>query len=301
MLIAGGTCILVPRVSVESYAKLLKKEKPNYIAGVPTLYEGITRNPYMDGRGSLVAQGRVLGRRFALDRAQKEIRPVPQAARRDRAGARRIRHDGVRDRELPDAVRHVPRGQHRAAVSDTYYKIVKVGTTDEVPYGEEGEICLTGPSMMMGYVNQPEETAHTMQVHADGRTWVHTGDLGLMDEDGFVYFRQRIKRMSVTSGYNVYPSQLENILDAHEAVQMSCVIGVRDSYKMQKVKAFIVLRPGLQETPELMESIWEHCRRHIAKYAMPYEIEVRDSLPKTLVGKVAYTVLEKEELARQSA
>ena len=140
-----------------------------------------------------------------------------------------------------------------------------------------------------------------MQVHADGRTWVHTGDLGLMDEDGFVYFRQRIKRMIVTSGYNVYPSQLENILDAHEAVQMSCVIGVRDSYKMQKVKAFIVLRPGLQETPELMESIWEHCRRHIAKYAMPYEIEVRDSLPKTLVGKVAYTVLEKEELARQSA
>ena len=107
-----------------------------------------------------------------------------------------------------------------------------------------------------------------MQVHADGRTWVHTGDLGLMDEDGFVYFRQRIKRMIVTSGYNVYPSQLENILDAHEAVQMSCVIGVRDSYKMQKVKAFIVLRPGL---------------------------------PKTLVGKVAYTVLEKEELARQSA
>ncbi|MBD4335958.1 AMP-dependent synthetase, partial [Xanthomonas citri pv. citri] len=83
---------------------------------------------------------------------------------------------------------------------------------------------------------------------------VHTGDLGYMDADGFVYFRQRIKRMIVTSGYNVYPSQLENIIDAHDAVQMSCVIGVPDSYRMQKVKAFIVLRQGVEETPELMES-----------------------------------------------
>ena len=181
---------------------------------------------------------------------------------------------------------------------DTYYKVVRPGTIDEVPYGEDGEICLTGPTMMHGYVNQPEETASTLRRHDDGYVWLHTGDLGKMDEDGFIYFKQRIKRMIVTSGYNVYPSQLENIIDAHEAVQMSCVIGVPDSYRMQKVKAFVVLMPGVKDTPELKKELFEHCKKNIAKYAMPYEIEVRESLPKTLVGKIAYTVLEKEEQER---
>jgi long-chain acyl-CoA synthetase len=106
--------------------------------------------------------------------------------------------------------------------------------------------------------------------------------------------------MIITSGYNVYPSQVENIIDAHEAVQMSCVIGVRDEYKMQRVKAFVVLMPGHKDTPELRRSLKEHCEKHIAKYALPYEIEIREALPKTLVGKVAYTVLEKEE-AQKSA
>ena len=184
---------------------------------------------------------------------------------------------------------------------DTYYKIVKPGTTDEVPYGDEGEICLCGPSMMLEYINQPEETANTLKKHADGHVWLHTGDLGIMDQDGFIFFRQRMKRMIITSGYNVYPSQLENIIDAHHQVLMSCVIGVPDSYKMQKVKAFVVLRPNVLPTPALKEELMEHCRRHIAKYAMPYDIEFRTELPKTLVGKVAYTVLEKEEAEKQAA
>ena len=177
---------------------------------------------------------------------------------------------------------------------DTYYKIVKVGTEDEVPYGEEGEICLAGPTVMLEYVKHPEETARTRRVHADGMTWIHTGDLGVMDDEGFIYFRQRIKRMIITSGYNVYPSQIENILDAHEAVHMSCVIGVRDPYKMQKVKAFVVLKPGYEASDTTREMLMDYCRKHVAKYAMPYDIEFRDDLPKTLVGKVAYRVLEEE-------
>ncbi len=177
---------------------------------------------------------------------------------------------------------------------DTYYKIVKVGTEDEVPYGEEGEICLSGPTVMLEYVKHPQETAQTRRVHADGLTWIHTGDLGVMDEEGFIYFRQRIKRMIVTSGYNVYPSQIENILDAHEAVHLSCVIGVRDPYKMQKVKAFVVLKPGFEPSDTTRDMLMDYCRKHIAKYAMPYDIEFRDDLPKTLVGKVAYRVLEEE-------
>ena len=178
---------------------------------------------------------------------------------------------------------------------DTYYKIVKPGTEEEVPYGEEGEIALAGPTVMLEYVNHPEETANTLRRHADGYTWVHTGDLGVMDADGYIYFRQRIKRMIVTSGYNVYPSQIENLLDKHEYVHMSCVIGVRDPYKMQKVKAFVVLKPGFKPSEQVKQEILEYCRKNIAKYAMPYDIEFRDDLPKTLVGKVAYRILEEEE------
>ena len=116
-----------------------------------------------------------------------------------------------------------------------------------------------------------------------------------MDQDGYVYFKQRIKRMIITSGYNVYPSQLENIIDAHEAVQISCVIGVQDAIKVQKVKAFVVLKPDFEESDELKQSILEHCKKNIAKYAMPYDIEFRSELPKTRVGKIAYTELEREE------
>ena len=175
-----------------------------------------------------------------------------------------------------------------------------MGTTDEVPYGTDGEICLTGPSMMLGYLNHPQETADTMKLHDDGRTWVHTGDLGSMDEEGFVYFKQRIKRMIITSGYNVYPSQLENVLDAHELVQMSCVIGVPDPLKMQKIKAFIMLKPGVAPSDAVKQQLMDYCRQNMARYALPYDIEFRDQLPKTLVGKVAYRQLEEEELAKHA-
>ena len=147
---------------------------------------------------------------------------------------------------------------------------------------------------MLGYLNNEEETNNTLRTHEDGHIWLHTGDLGYMDSDGFIYFKQRIKRMIITSGYNVYPSQLENIIDAHPAVQISCVIGVKDDYKMQKVKAYIVLKNGVELTDEVKQSIVNHCKKNIAKYALPKEIEYRDSLPKTLVGKIAYTELEKE-------
>ena len=122
-----------------------------------------------------------------------------------------------------------------------------------------------------------------------------------MDDQGFVYFKGRAKRMIITSGYNVYPAQLENILDAHEFVQMSCVIGIPDSYKMQKVKAIVKLATGVEESEATKQAILDHCRKHVAKYAMPYDIAFRDDMPKTLVGKVAYRVLEEEELAKIKA
>ena len=182
---------------------------------------------------------------------------------------------------------------------DTYIKIVEPGTDKVLPYGEEGEILLAGPTVMKEYMNHPEETAETLRKHDDGLTWVYTGDLGYMDDEGFVYFRGRSKRMIVSSGYNIYPGQIENILDANENVQMSCVIGVPDDLKMQTVKAFIMLKPGLQKTEAMRDEIMTYCRKHIAKYALPREIEFRDELPKTLVGKVAYRLLEEEEAEKR--
>ncbi len=148
---------------------------------------------------------------------------------------------------------------------------------------------------MIGYYNRPDEDAITLIRHEDGHVWLHTGDLGYMDEEGFIYFRQRIKRMIITSGYNVYPSQIENVIDAYEAVQMSCVIGVKDDYKIQRVKAFVTLKPGYEPSDKLKGEIMAYLKKNVARYALPKEIEFRSELPKTLVGKIAYTVLEKEE------
>ena len=161
-----------------------------------------------------------------------------------------------------------------------------------------GEICIAGPTLMKEYINNPKETLQTLREHDDGKLYLHTGDLGYMDEDGFIYFVQRLKRMIVTSGYNVYPSQIENVIDSHEAVMFSTVIGVKDEVRIQKVKAFVVLKPGFSPTDEIKESIKSLCEKNIAKYALPREYEFRDNLPKTLVGKVAYRELEKEEEAK---
>ena len=144
----------------------------------------------------------------------------------------------------------------------------------------------------------PEETAEALRTHEDGLTWVYTGDLGSMDEAGFIYFKGRIKRMIISSGYNIYPAQLENIFDAHDKVHMSCIIGVPDSYRMHKVKAFIMLKEGVPATEATKEELMAYARKHIAKYAMPYDIEFRKELPTTLVGKVAYRQLEEEELKK---
>ena len=300
MLANGGRCILVPRFTAQSYAKLITKYRCNFIAGVPTLYEALLRLPSMDGADLSCLKGVFSGG----DSLSIELKKKFDAFLKAHNASIQIR-EGYGTTECVTASCLTPinmskEGSIGIPFPDTYYKIVKPGTDDEIPYGEEGEILLAGPTVMKEYINHPTETANTLRRHADGLTWLHTGDLGYMDEDGFIYFRGRIKRMIVSSGYNIYPGQLENILDAHEKVQMSCIIGVPDPYKMQKVKAFITLKPGIEPSDAIKEELMEYCRKNIAKYAMPYDIEFRDVLPKTLVGKVAYRKLEEEEVAKNS-
>ena len=298
MLVNGGCCILVPRFTAESYAKLLLKYRCNLIAGVPTLYEALLRLPKMKGADLSCLKGVYSGG----DSLSVELKKRFDKFLFDHHAAIQVR-EGYGLTECVTASCLTPlnmakEGSIGLPFPDTYYKIVKPGTQEEVPYGETGEICLSGPTVMLGYLGHEEENAQTLQKHPDGLTWVHTGDLGTMDEDGFVYFKQRLKRMIVTSGYNVYPSQLENVFDAHPLVQMSCVIGVPDELKMQKVKAFIMLKPGVVASQENKDILMAYARKHIAKYALPYDIEFRAELPKTLVGKVAYRKLEEEELSR---
>lgn len=301
VLINGGTCILVPQFTVDSYAGLLKKHKPNYIAGVPTLYEALLRLKKVEKLDLSQLEGIFSGG----DSLSIELKHKVDKFLKSHGSKEQIR-EGYGTTECVTASCLTPKSSYKEGsigipFPDTYYKIVIPSTHDEVPYGQIGEICISGPTVMQGYMNQPKETAQTLQLHEDGMVWLHTGDLGSMDEEGFIYFKQRLKRMIITSGYNVYPSQVENAIDAHEAVLMSTVIGIKDDYKMQRVKAFVVLRPGYSPSEELEADLREHLKKHVAKYAMPGEIEFRDALPKTLVGKVAYTVLEREEAEKAEA
>ena len=293
MLAKGGRCVLVPRFTPKSYSKLITKNRCNFIAGVPTLYEAMLRLENADF-------SHLKGVFSGGDSLSIELKKKMDKFLADHKATIKVR-EGYGTTECVTACCLTPvklqkEGSIGIPFPDTYFKIVKPDTDEELPYGEEGE-----PTVMLGYYNKPEETAKTLRRHADGLTWLYTGDLGCMDDQGFVYFRGRIKRMIVTSGYNVYPAQLENILDAHEKVQMSCIIGVPDPYKMQKVKAFVMLRPGYEPTQETKDELLAYCRKYIAKYAMPYDIEFRNELPKTLVGKVAYRVLEEEEARKTQA
>ncbi|HAF60272.1 MAG TPA: AMP-dependent synthetase [Clostridiales bacterium UBA9856] len=299
MLVHGCKCILIPAFSAQTFGTLLKKNQPNHIAGVPTLYEALLRSKKIKKNDLKCLKGVFCGG----DSLSVELKKKVDAFLKEHGATVQIR-EGYGTTECVTASCLTPKNYYREGsiglpFPDTYYKIVKPNTQEEVPYGTEGEICIHGPTVMLGYIGNPKETAHALQIHPDGLTWLHTGDLGVMDEDGFVYFVQRLKRVIISSGYSIYPSQLENIIDAHEAVLMSTVIGVDDPYKIQKVKAFIVLKPNISPTEEVRESIRKHCEKNIAKYAMPYEFEFRESLPKTLVGKVAYTILEAEEREKE--
>ena len=296
-LIGGATCILVPQFSVKTYADVLVKQKPNLIPGVPTLFEALLRAPKLEGVDLSFLKGIFSGGASLSPELKKKVDAFLRAHNCDQ----QIR-EGYGTTECVTASCLTPKDYARSGsigvpFPDTFYKIVTPGTTQEVPANTEGEICVSGPTVMMGYMDNPEETAATLRRHYDGRIWLHTGDLGHMDQDGFIYFRQRIKRMIVTSGYNVYPSQLENIIDSHEKVLLSCVIGVKDDYRGQKVKAYVVPMPGVEPTEELKQELLSYCSGRIAKYAMPRELEFRKELPKTLVGKVAYRVLEEEAAA----
>ena len=178
---------------------------------------------------------------------------------------------------------------------DTDMKVVDLGTGKlEVPVGTPGELCIAGPQVMKGYWNRPDETAIALRRDLDGRVWLYTGDIARMDEDGYTYIIQRKKDMIIVSGFNVYPTEVEEVIFAHPAVMEAAVIGVPDTYRGEVVKAFVIAKPDTQLT---VEELRAHCAANLAEFKRPVTIEIRQSLPKSAVGKVLRRVLREEEQA----
>ena len=280
----GALSILIPQFTKESYAKAVLKNKPNFIAGVPTLYEALLKVDVFKGADLSFLIGVFSGG----DALSPELKKRADAFFKEHNANLQIREGyGLTECVTASCVTPVDRskvGSIGVPLRDMQYKIVEAGTFNELPTGEMGEIILTGPTLMLGYMKAEEENAKTMRKDENGTTWLFTGDMGSMDEEGFVYFKQRMKRMIVTSGYNVYPSHIENILDKHEAVDCSCVIGVKDPYKMQSVRAHIAQRNGFEANDETKEKILAYCKEYLDVFERPKEIIFKDELPKTLVG-----------------
>lgn len=292
MLTGGGEAILVPRFNAKSFSKLIRKTKPEYICGVPTLFEAMLRSPDMKNADLSGLKG-VFSGGDALPLTLKET--FDRFLRAHNASVQ-IR-EGFGMAECVTASCLTPYNKYKPGsiglpFPDMLYKIVKPETDELLPYGETGEICIHGPSVMKGYLKNPEETEKTLRLHRDGLVWLHTGDLGKMDEEGFVYFIQRIKRMIVTSGYSVYPSQLEEVIRGFAPVRDCCVVGVPDSYRGQRIRACVILKDPAQEPERAREELLACCRENIARYAMPREIVFMKDFPRTKVGKIAYTELE---------
>jgi long-chain acyl-CoA synthetase len=197
----------------------------------------------------------------------------------------------------------MPQGEYRERsiglpYPDMLAKAVRPGTFDECAPMEEGEICVSGPTVMLGYLGESEATAGVLKVHPDGLTWLHSGDIGCMDPDGFFFFRQRAKRIIKTSGISVYPSTVEDVLNKHPAVKLSCVIGVPHAAQVEVPKGFVTLNSGFSPSESLEKELIEHCRSMLIPHSCPRGIEFLPDMPMTKVGKVAYRELEERERSR---
>lgn len=288
----GCEVILIPQFNAKKFDKLIEKYKPNILFGVPTLYEALI-NTKNDKLNLKMLKYIISGGDSLSPSLERRINVFLS-----NHGADITISQGYGMTESLAAVAlsfgeaNKP-GSIGIPFPSNYMKIVKPGTQDEVAYGEDGEICISGPTVMVGYLDNEKETNEMLQIHKDGMVWLHTGDIGMMDEDGVIYYKQRLKRMIISSGYNVYPAYVEQVIEEHPAVLKCTVIGIPHPYKIEVPKAYIVLKNEYNPLT-VKKSIKEHCRKNLAKYAIPAEFEYRKSLPKTLIGKVDFKKLQEE-------
>ena len=286
VLLTGARAVLVPRFIPAVVAGEIRARRPTLMVGVPTLYEALTREPSL-AHGDLSCLRAAFSGADVLPQSVKERFEQMVASH----GGRVRLLEGYGLTEAVSGIMAMPLAEAREGsvglpLPDTLVVICRPGTPEELGPEEEGEICVSGPAVMLGYLDNPADTADVLRRHADGRIWLHTGDLGRRDAEGFFYFTGRLKRMIKTSGFTVNPVQVEAVLLSHPAVAEACVIGVPDRSQIERVKAFVVLRDPNAGGAALEKELIAHCRSQLIKWSCPRELEYRSELPKTRLGKV---------------
>ena len=298
-LCVGMKCVLIPQFNYKKFKNYIRKYQPNFVVGVPTLFEGMLSSKYKENELKCITNIISGGDTMSPDlkrRVDAFLKKYGSNAK-IRVGYGLTECTAANCLTVPSELRE---GCIGIPFPDMECKVVKAGTHIEAAPNEDGELCFSGPTVMLGYVNETKETMQTLRTHDDKKTWLHTGDIGYKDEEGMVFFQQRLKRMIISSGYNIYPSYIESVIDKHPAVNFSTVIGIDHPYKVQVAKAFIVLNDGYKPNNETLNSIKAHCEKNIAKYSLPYEYEFRTSIPKTKIGKIAFNELIKEEREKRN-
>ncbi|MCM3586174.1 long-chain fatty acid--CoA ligase [Mesobacillus maritimus] len=275
--------VMLPRFDLEEVLNTIKQERPTIFPGVPTMYVAITNHPNAEKYGI-----------DSIRTCNSGSAPMPVELMKEfegKTGSKILEGYGLSEASPtthcnPPFADRKP-GSVGIGVPSTEYKIVDLADGEkEMQVGELGEVIIKGPQVMKGYWNMPEETANTLR---DG--WLHTGDIGRMDEDGYLYIVDRKKDMIIASGYNIYPRDVEEVLYEHSAVQEAVVIGVPDPYRGETVKAVIVCKAGKSATEA---EIIQYCRENMAAYRVPSIVEFREELPKTAVGKILRRALRDE-------
>ena len=284
----GARQILIPKYDVEAVLTALRDHQPTYFPAVPTIFVSLLNHPRLrEFNLDRVCTYNSGSAPIALEVLEKfeRIVNVPLNQGYGLTEASPVTHSTAHFAKRKPASIGLP-------MPNTDIKVVDLETgTRELPLGEEGELCVAGPQIMKGYWNKPEETALALRTDEDGVVWLYTGDVARIDEDGFTFIVQRKKDMIIVDGFNVYPSEVEGALYAHPAVMEAAAIGVPHSYHGEVVKAFVVLKANQSVTADELKT---HCVARLAEFKRPRTIEIRDSLPKSTVGKILYTRLRAE-------
>ncbi len=280
----GSTYVPIERFEINELLQVIRKHRPTSFGGSPTIYIALLRHP------NLQADDLTSFKICSCGSAPMPVEVIKEFE--EKSSARIIEAYGLTEgttavtRNPMDGTRKV--GSIGIPLPSTDVKIVDLATgKTELPFDEPGELIVKGPQVMKGYWKNPEETELTLR---DG--WLYTGDIATMDEDGYLYIVGRKKDMIIASGYNIYPSEIEEVLYAHPAISEAVVYGIPHTYRGETVKAAIVLKQGKHATEE---EITEWCAERLAKYKYPRVIEFREALPKTAVGKILRRALIEED------
>ena len=297
----GVTCVLIPKYEPERFFEYMKKYKPNYIVSIPPYWEALLQLPEPASLDLSCLKVGIYGGESMAKQNETAINEFLLSH-----GAKNRLSTGLGMTEVICAAtltsfEHDMTGSVGIPLPQVTCKIVVPEEETECSYGQDGEICYGGPTLMIGYYHNQQATDDVVKVHKDGIRWIHSGDLGHIDENGILYITGRIKRIVMTKGKDgnitkLFPVRIEEAINSHPAVRVSCVIGIKDEERVNYPRAIIELNDNFTASEELSEEIMEHCRRHLPDYSLPDEIVFRETLPRTPRGKVDYRALEKEVL-----